>query len=66
MLFISINMEEQPSARELLKFLKEAGKSNGCIIELLVSMIQTKMLMGGDIADSINYEVEKIKKELYK
>jgi hypothetical protein len=59
-------MEEQLSARELLKFLKEAGKSNECIIELLVSMIQTKMLMGGDIADSINYEVEKIKKELYK
>ena len=57
---------EKPTARELWKLLKEAKKSDDYIIEVFVSMIQTKMLMGGDIADSINYEVDKIKKELYK
>jgi hypothetical protein len=56
---------EKSSARELWSLLKEARKSNDYIIEVFVSMIQTKMLMGGDIADSINYEVDKIKKELY-
>ena len=57
---------EGSTARELWKLLKEAKKSNDYIIEVFVSMIQAKMLMGGDIADSINYEVDKIKKELYK
>jgi len=66
MLFISNNMKEQLSARELLKLLKEAGKDNECIIELLVSMIQTNMQMGGSMTDSISYEVDKIRKKLYK
>jgi hypothetical protein len=57
---------EKPTARELWELLKEAKKSNDYIIEVFVSMIQSKMLMGGDIADSINYEVDKIKKEFYK
>jgi len=59
-------MKEQLSARELLKLLKEAGKDNECIIELLVSMIQTNMQMGGSMTDSISYEVDKIRKKLYK
>jgi hypothetical protein len=57
---------EGSTARELWKLLKEAGKSNDYIIEVFVTMIQTKMLMGGDIADSINYEVDRVKKELNK
>ena len=57
---------EKPTARELWKLLKEAKKSDDYIIEVFVSMIQTKMLMGGDIADSINYEVDRVKKELNK
>jgi hypothetical protein len=56
---------ERPSARELWKLLKEAGKSNDYIIEVFVSMIQSKMQMGGDIADTINYQIEKVKKELH-
>jgi hypothetical protein len=56
---------EQPSTRELWRLLKEAGKDNDYIIEVFVSIIQTKMLMGGDIADSINSEIDKIKKELH-
>ena len=57
---------EGSTARELWKLLKEAKKSDDYIIEVFVSMIQTKMLMGGDIADSINYEVDRVKKELNK
>jgi hypothetical protein len=57
---------ERPSARELLRLLKQAGKDNEYIIEVFVSIIQNKMQMGGDIANAINYQVEKLKREFYK
>jgi hypothetical protein len=57
---------ERPSTHELYKLLKEAKKSNEYIIDVFLNIIHTKQLYGGDISDSINYQVEKIKKELYK
>jgi hypothetical protein len=56
---------ERPTVRDLYKLLKEAKKDNEYIIEIFVSIIQAKMQSGGDIADSVYYHVEKLKKELH-
>jgi len=56
---------ESPSTHELYRLLKEAKKSNEYIIDVFLNIIHTKQLYGGDISDSISYQIEKIKKELY-
>jgi hypothetical protein len=56
---------ESPSTHELYRLLKEAKKSNEYIIDVFLNIIHTKQLYGGDISDSINYQIEKVKKELY-
>ncbi|NDB81848.1 MAG: hypothetical protein EB127_03740 [Alphaproteobacteria bacterium] len=55
---------EKPSVGYLLELLKEAKKDGDYIIDVLQNIIHTKQLYGGDITDSINYQVEKVKKEL--
>jgi hypothetical protein len=57
---------ETPSVGYLLKLLKEAGKDNEYIIELLQDIIHTQQLYGGSISDKINYQVDKVKRELHK
>jgi hypothetical protein len=56
---------ESPSTHELYRLLKEAKKSNEYIIDVFLNIIHTKQLYGGDISDSISYQIEKVKKELY-
>lgn len=55
---------EKPSVGYLLELLRGAGKDSEYIIDVLQNIIHTKQLYGGDITDSINYQVEKVKKEL--
>ena len=54
------------TAHELYKLLREANKSNEYIIDIFKNIVHTKQLYGGDISDIINYQIDKIKKELYK
>jgi hypothetical protein len=55
-----------PTTHELYRLLKEAKKSNEYIIDIFLNIIHTKQLYGGDISESINFQVERIKSELYK
>ena len=57
---------EKPSVGELIKVLKECEKSNDFIIDVLRCIIQTKVMYGGEIQDSINYYISKTKEEYVK
>jgi hypothetical protein len=46
---------EKPSVGTLIKTLKECNKSNEDIIDILRSIIQQKVMYGGNIQDSIDY-----------
>jgi len=53
---------EKPSIGELLKVLKGCKKSNEQIIEIFQCIIQRKVMYGGNIQDSIDFELDKAKR----
>ena len=57
---------EKPSVNELIKTLKECNKSNDDIIDVLRRIIQTKIMYGGDVQESIDSEILKAKKDYLK
>jgi hypothetical protein len=57
---------EKPSIGELIKVLRGCNKDNDFIIETLKSIIQTKMMYGGEIQDSIDFHIHKAKEEFNK
>jgi hypothetical protein len=57
---------EKPSVSILIKTLKDCNKSNEAIIDILRSIIQQKVMYGGDIQDSIDYWIETTVKESLK
>jgi hypothetical protein len=54
---------EKPSVGLLIKTLKECNYSSDAIIDILRSIIQQKLMYGGDIQDSIDYHIDKAEKE---
>jgi hypothetical protein len=57
---------EKPSVGELIKVLKECNKDNDFIIETLKNIIQTKMMYGGEIQDSIDFHIYSTRAEYNK
>jgi len=56
-------VQEQPKVKDLVELLRQRGKSTDKdIVEILCSIIQFHMLYGGSITDSINYQIDKVKR----
>jgi len=56
-------VQEQPKVQDLVHLLRERGKSSDKdIVDILCSVIQFHMLYGGSIADSITYQIDKVKR----
>jgi predicted nucleotidyltransferase len=54
---------DQPKVQELVNELKHRGFSPSEIIDILSALIQRKMMYGGDLNDSIQFELTKAKQE---
>lgn len=54
-------MQEQPKVQELVEELKQRGFTLSEIINILASIIQRQMMYGGDLNDTLQYELTKAK-----
>ena len=59
-------MIEKPSIGELIKVLKKCNKDSEYVIEVLKSIIQTKLMYGGDMQELIDFQIHKAKTEFLK
>jgi hypothetical protein len=56
---------ESPTVTELIELLIKGKKSEKEIIDVLRCIIQTYMMYGGSVSDSVAYQVDLAKKEQY-
>jgi len=54
-------VQEQPKVQELVEELKQRGFTLSEIINILASIIQRQMMYGGDLNDTLQYELTKAK-----
>lgn len=56
-------MQEQPTVKDLVQLLRSReNSSDKDIVDILCSIIQSHMMYGGSLADSIVYRVEEVKR----
>ena len=57
---------ETSKPKDLIKLLKEAGKSDEYVIDILCSIIQSQIQYGGSLSDKLEYEIHNANKLLHK
>lgn len=56
-------MQEQPTVKDLVQLLRSRGNSSDKdIVDILCSIIQSYMMYGGSLTDSIIYKIEEVKR----